>query len=100
MVARDPKGVKPLYYADCDNYLIISSEIRGILASGLIPKNLNKKEISSYLRFKYALKPSTLFEGVYEFEESALYDFDHKAFLRLPSTVSYLSCQSKIPFLC
>ena len=97
LVARDPHSIKPLYYANHNHYLIISSEIRGILTSGLIPKKLNNKEILSYLRFKYALRPNTFFEGVYEFEESALYDFDQNTFQKLPSQFLPYHIKPKLP---
>ena len=36
MLARDRVGIGPLYYAQCDGWLLWSSEIKGLLASGLI----------------------------------------------------------------
>jgi asparagine synthase (glutamine-hydrolysing) len=69
LMARDPSGIKPLYYYENENYLIASSEIKGILASGLVKKELNKEQIEHYLRFKFAEKPETFFKGVKEMEE-------------------------------
>jgi asparagine synthase (glutamine-hydrolysing) len=69
LMARDPSGIKPLYYYEDENYLIASSEIKGILASGLVKKELNEKQIEHYLRFKFAEKPETFFKGVKELEE-------------------------------
>jgi asparagine synthase (glutamine-hydrolysing) len=69
LMARDPSGIKPLYYYEDENYLIASSEIKGILASGLVKKELSKEQIEHYLRFKFAEKPETFFKGVKELEE-------------------------------
>jgi asparagine synthase (glutamine-hydrolysing) len=71
LVARDRFGLKPLYYADTSNCLIISSEIKGILASGLLPKELNESQLAEYLTFKHARKPQTFFKNIFELEEGS-----------------------------
>lgn len=68
LMARDPSGMKPLFYFQNDDFFIVSSEIRGILASRLIEKTLNTKQIQNYLRHRYAIKPETLINDVYELE--------------------------------
>src|SRR5215469_2427981 len=37
-VARDPVGIKPLYYFRSDRHFLFASEIRTLLGSGLIPR--------------------------------------------------------------
>lgn len=66
LLCRDRFGMKPLYYAQNDSYLIISSEIKGILSSGLIQKKLNTSQIPYYLQYKFAQRPGTFFENIYE----------------------------------
>ena len=68
-IARDSRGMKPLFYFENDQYFIASSEIKGIFASGLVEKVLNEAQIDYYLRFKHAAKPATFFKGVFELEE-------------------------------
>ena len=69
LVARDRFGIKPLFYSETADYLILSSEIKAILQAGLIPKKINQNQIYHYLRFKYAAKPQTFFEGILELPE-------------------------------
>ena len=64
--ARDPQGMKPLYYAQAGEALVISSECRGIFASGLITKRFNQEAIPYYLAYKAAPAPATFFQGVWE----------------------------------
>jgi asparagine synthase (glutamine-hydrolysing) len=61
IAARDQFGMKPLYFFNDENYLIISSEIKGIFASGLVEKRLNKSQIPYYLNFRYCAAPQTFF---------------------------------------
>jgi asparagine synthase (glutamine-hydrolysing) len=64
LIARDHLGIKPLYYAIKDGLLIFASEIRALLASDLIPKQLNKNTLGAYLRYQTVYAPETLVEGV------------------------------------
>ena len=64
-LARDRLGIKPLYYALAGNALIFASEVRAILASGLVPPRLSLPALESYLLFGSVSEPMTLVEGVF-----------------------------------
>lgn len=66
LLARDRWGMKPLYYFQHPDYLIASSEIRGIIASTLVKKKLNESQLYHYLQFRYAQKPQTFFQDINE----------------------------------
>lgn len=66
ILARDPAGMKKIYYYEDEKVFIASSEIRSILASGLVQKSLNENAIDDYLTFKYVRPPATFFSGIYE----------------------------------
>jgi len=63
-VARDPMGIKPLYYAHRGPYFILASELRTILGTGLVPRRLDQAGLLNYLTFGSAYDPLTLIEGV------------------------------------
>lgn len=63
-IARDPLGIKPLYYAVVDGALFFASELRALLASGGMPTQLNGAQIPLYLLFGSACEPETMIEGV------------------------------------
>jgi asparagine synthase (glutamine-hydrolysing) len=65
-VARDQLGIKPLYYFTDQRMFMFASELRGLLASGLIEKNLNPQALSSYLRYQSTVGKETLFRKVYK----------------------------------
>ena len=64
-LVRDRLGVKPLYYHHTnDGSLIFASEVRSLLASGLIKRSLNSNALSDYLTFQTIPGNNTLIEGV------------------------------------
>jgi len=65
-IARDRLGVKPMYYALVDNTLVFGSELRSILASGLVARKLNGDSIYDYLSFLAVRTPYTLVEGIFQ----------------------------------
>ena len=63
-VARDPMGIKPLYYFQSDQYFIFSSELRTLLGTGLVPRAINSAGLINYLSFGSVYDPNTLVKGV------------------------------------
>ena len=68
ILARDPFGIKPLYYTIAQNgksdQLVFASEIRAMLASGLVRPRLSVDGLASYLRYGSVEAPLTILEGV------------------------------------
>jgi asparagine synthase (glutamine-hydrolysing) len=64
-IARDPMGIKPLYYAQSGSYFIFASEVRTILGTGLVPSRVDPAGVTNYLTFGSAYDPLTLVEGVH-----------------------------------
>ncbi len=63
-IARDPMGIKPLYYAQAGPYFLFASEVRTLLGTGLVPRRIDQAGLSNYLTFGSAYDPLTLIEGV------------------------------------
>jgi asparagine synthase (glutamine-hydrolysing) len=70
-LARDRLGIKPLYYtevrgqkSEVSNCFLFASEVRTLLASGVIPRQLSRAALESYLLFGSVSEPMTLVEGV------------------------------------
>lgn len=70
LLARDRVGIKPLYYAepvnDGSTSFVFASEIKAILASGLVHRELNVEALNQYLTFLWTPDPHTLFRGVHK----------------------------------
>jgi asparagine synthase (glutamine-hydrolysing) len=65
LLARDRMGIKPLYYAVVNGVFLFASEVRALLASGLIPAKLSSSALPSYLLFGSLAEPATLVEGIH-----------------------------------
>lgn len=63
-LARDPMGIKPLYYAHVGRYFLFASEARTLLGTGLIARHIDQAALLNYLTFGSAYDPLTLIEGV------------------------------------
>jgi asparagine synthase (glutamine-hydrolysing) len=71
-LVRDRVGIKPLYYAHCQKpdreggppSIIFASEIKSVLASGLISAQLDREALHQFLTFLWAPDPHTLFRGI------------------------------------
>ncbi len=64
MLARDRLGIKPLYWAKQPNTFIFASEIRSMIASGLIPPELDDLSIIKYMSFPAMQAPLTVYKQV------------------------------------
>ena len=63
-LARDHAGIKPLYYAVTPAAFIFGSEIKAILATGLVKPELNPEALHQFLTFLWSPDPNTLFANV------------------------------------
>jgi asparagine synthase (glutamine-hydrolysing) len=63
VLARDPMGVKPLYYSVHNGTVFFSSEIKALLEAG-ITRTLDREAFSHYMRITDVLGPNTMFKDV------------------------------------
>jgi asparagine synthase (glutamine-hydrolysing) len=68
VIARDRLGIKPLYYAVCNDVLVFASELKSLLASGLVPVDLDYEAIDAYLTLGFFPAPATPLAAVRKLE--------------------------------
>ena len=64
LLARDPFGIKPLYLAESAGRLVFASEVRALLASGLVARDLDPQGLHGYFRTGSVPEPHTLLRNV------------------------------------
>jgi asparagine synthase (glutamine-hydrolysing) len=64
ILARDRMGVKPLYWARVGDVVVFASELKSVLASGLIEPEIDLEAIDLYLSLGFVPGPRTPIAGV------------------------------------
>jgi asparagine synthase (glutamine-hydrolysing) len=64
VITRDRLGIKPLYYAVAGDLLVYASELKSLLASGLVPDDLDHEAIDAYLGLGFFPAPLTPLRAV------------------------------------
>ncbi len=64
LLARDPVGVKPLYYAERGRTFLFASEIKALLAHPLVGARMSPEGFYHYLTYLVVPAPHTMFEGI------------------------------------
>ncbi|HJR59551.1 MAG TPA: asparagine synthase (glutamine-hydrolyzing) [Vicinamibacterales bacterium] len=59
VIARDQLGVKPLYFSIAGDLLVFASELKSLLASGMVDTALDYDAIDAYLTFGFFPGPQT-----------------------------------------
>jgi asparagine synthase (glutamine-hydrolysing) len=66
LLVRDRLGVKPLYWCKAGDQLLFGSEIKSILASGLVRPEANEVVLPEMLSTRYTAGADTLFRGIHK----------------------------------
>jgi asparagine synthase (glutamine-hydrolysing) len=66
VIARDPMGIKPFYYAEeKDNWFAFASEVRALLQSRLLHSHIDRRSLAGYLAYGAVQEPLTVYEGIF-----------------------------------
>jgi asparagine synthase (glutamine-hydrolysing) len=64
VLGRDRLGIKPMYYTWDGNRLLFGSEIKAILAAGLVPQEIDLHSLYYYVGYEFVPAPATMFRGI------------------------------------
>jgi asparagine synthase (glutamine-hydrolysing) len=78
-IARDRAGKKPVYYYRDENSFVFASEVKAILESGLVRKEVNRSAINFYLSIGYVPGAQSMFKNIFKLEPGhyAVLDSQH-----------------------
>jgi asparagine synthase (glutamine-hydrolysing) len=63
-LARDRAGIKPLYYVEHAGRLFYGSELKSLLAAGVVEREVDPSALAHYLAFLYTPPDRAIFPGV------------------------------------
>lgn len=64
LLARDHLGIKPLFYAVTEDTIVWGSEVKAILESGQVERNLEPDALLEFLSWEYVPGEGTLFKEI------------------------------------
>ncbi len=64
VLARDPFGIKPLYYAQTDRGFAFASEPQALIDSGMVTPQVNPTALSELLQLQFTTGAETVFESI------------------------------------
>ena len=94
LLARDHLGIKPLFYSLDRQRLVFGSEVKALLASGLVQRRLDVDMLGQFLAWEYVPGPGTLLQDIRKLEPGCLLDVDlatgrasHRQFWDVPRSL-------------
>jgi asparagine synthase (glutamine-hydrolysing) len=66
LLGRDRFGIKPLFLVETTDFLIFASEIKAIIASGLVDPEIDFDSLDDLFSLSYPCPPRTMFKGIRE----------------------------------
>ena len=76
VLVRDHIGIKPLYYSFTDACIVFGSEVKVLLASGLVKRDLDIDAVGQFLSWEYVPGAQTLLTGIERLEPGHLIEID------------------------
>lgn len=95
ILARDRIGKKPLYWAQEKNYFLFGSELKSMIASGVVPQTPSSESLATYLYFGYSPQDITPIKAVNKLLPSHFLHFSHQQGVQITPYWSYSSLFTK-----
>lgn len=84
ILCRDHTGIKPLYYSWSRNAFCFASEVRSILASGMVDRTISPRGLATVLAYGAVQEPDTFFDEVKMFPAGCWQEIELDGVLSLP----------------
>jgi asparagine synthase (glutamine-hydrolysing) len=108
-IVRDHYGIKPLYYNVRDERVLFASELKSILASGLVEACVQEESLVNYLNYLYVPSPKSIFKDIRKLEAGHYLEisakgmtnscwYDIKSFTT-PSSKNHCAIRDEVRFL-
>jgi asparagine synthase (glutamine-hydrolysing) len=64
LLARDRLGIKPLFIAQLSSGVLFGSEIKSLLATGLVPRDVDWQALDAFLTYTFVPAPRTIYQAI------------------------------------
>jgi len=98
-LVRDQFGIKPIYLYNQNSTFIFCSELKGMLASGLIPSRLNTKALNSFLYWGAPYSNESAIEGITPIDPGTYVKLDLSSYkIEIKRYWNHVSLENKLQF--
>lgn len=77
LLARDKAGEKPLYYYMTDKFFLFGSELKSLMVTGLVPKEIDMEALTTYFQLAYIPAPMCIWQGVKKLMPATIMEIKH-----------------------
>ncbi len=77
-LARDPYGIKPLYYADCNGTVRVASQVKALLSGGRISRDPCPAGLVGFLCWGSVPEPATTYKAIRALPAGSYLWVDHR----------------------
>jgi asparagine synthase (glutamine-hydrolysing) len=64
LLVRDRLGIKPMFFAERGGAVVFGSEIKALLASGIVDRTLDAQALDDYFAYGFIRSPRSIYTGV------------------------------------
>lgn len=103
LLVRDRLGIKPVYYYSKDGLFLFASEVRALLATGAMPKRLNRSAVAAYLWQGFVPGPDTMVQDIHRLDPGCYLRInaqgkvlERQSYWQLPAAGSQLSTEEAL----
>ena len=75
-LVRDRLGIKPLFMARTGDAVVFSSELHGVIQSGLVAREIDRSALSDFLLYRYVPSPASILRNVVKIEPATIVTID------------------------
>lgn len=85
LLARDGAGEKPFYYYKTNTFFLFGSELKSLIGTGLVPKEIDEEALSAYFQLSYIPAPMCIWQGVRKLMPATVMEIDAEGNARAES---------------
>ena len=75
-LARDPAGIKPMYFADLEPGIVFASELKALLQVQDVDRRIDPAAVLGHLTYLWSPGPKTMLQGIRKLDPGSWIDID------------------------
>ncbi len=81
-LARDPIGIKPLYYYNAPGNFIFSSELKAIVEGLTPPPEIDFSSLADYFQYRYIPSPKSIWKNIQKLQPGSFLTYENNSIVK------------------